>query len=119
MASGSSTTTIQLDTYEHVAGPKDVGGLLEPHGRRLGGEDNVGGGLPSPTTATEVLQRWNHPRSNMFRVFATFWSLLVMGANDAAYGVRPFPSRPKEREIPFTNQRIGFDSFCTDASHNF
>jgi hypothetical protein len=51
------------------------------------GNSRVQSALPSPTTATEALPRWNHPRSNMFRVFATFWSFLVMGANDAAYGV--------------------------------
>ncbi|KNG90674.1 MFS transporter [Aspergillus nomiae NRRL 13137] len=31
-------------------------------------------------------ERWNHPRSNIFKTAATFWSFLVMGANDAAYG---------------------------------
>ncbi|KAF2735457.1 MFS general substrate transporter [Polyplosphaeria fusca] len=42
--------------------------------------------LPSPTTASEKLERWNHPRSNLFRSLAAFWSFVVMGANDAAYG---------------------------------
>lgn len=43
----------------------------------------------SPPDDTEsLLPRWNHPRSNIFRVFATLWVFLVMGANDAAYGVR-------------------------------
>ncbi|KAL2832503.1 major facilitator superfamily domain-containing protein [Aspergillus cavernicola] len=32
------------------------------------------------------LERWNHPRSNIVKTFATFWAFLVMGANDAAYG---------------------------------
>ncbi|KAK7730592.1 hypothetical protein SLS53_008982 [Cytospora paraplurivora] len=31
-------------------------------------------------------ERWNHPRSNISRVLAVFWSLLVMGMNDAVYG---------------------------------
>ncbi|QMW34977.1 hypothetical protein G4B84_010468, partial [Aspergillus flavus NRRL3357] len=31
-------------------------------------------------------ERWNHPRSNILKTLATFWSFLVMGANDAAYG---------------------------------
>ncbi|KAB8260285.1 major facilitator superfamily domain-containing protein [Aspergillus pseudonomiae] len=31
-------------------------------------------------------ERWNHPRSNILKTAATFWSFLVMGANDAAYG---------------------------------
>lgn len=34
-----------------------------------------------------ALEKWNHPRINMYRLFATLWSFLVMGANDAAYGV--------------------------------
>lgn len=43
--------------------------------------------LPSPTTqAAEKLERWNHPRSNFFRTSAAFWSFVVMGSNDAAYG---------------------------------
>ncbi|KAF2804813.1 MFS general substrate transporter [Mytilinidion resinicola] len=43
--------------------------------------------LPSPTTqASEKLQRWNHPRGNLFRTMAAFWGFVVMGMNDAAYG---------------------------------
>lgn len=42
--------------------------------------------LPVPTTASEPLERWNHPPINRPRVFAAFWSLMVMGMNDAAYG---------------------------------
>lgn len=43
--------------------------------------------LPSPTThpATKA-EVWNHPRSNFFRTMAAFWSFVVMGSNDAAYG---------------------------------
>lgn len=47
--------------------------------------------LPSPTTAPEQPQEmWNSPRINVFRVFATFWSFVVMGLNDATYGVCGF-----------------------------
>lgn len=42
--------------------------------------------LPAPTTVSQPLERWNHPRGNPPRVFAAFWSLMVMGMNDAAYG---------------------------------
>lgn len=41
----------------------------------------------SETEGFSALEKWNHPRINMFRLFATLWSFLVMGANDAAYGV--------------------------------
>ncbi|RYP24979.1 hypothetical protein DL765_000207 [Monosporascus sp. GIB2] len=42
--------------------------------------------LPPPNTAVDVMQSWNHPRSNIVRIAACFWSFTVMGANDAAYG---------------------------------
>jgi hypothetical protein len=43
--------------------------------------------LPSPTTHPAVkAEIWNHPRSNLFRTMAAFWSFVVMGSNDAAYG---------------------------------
>lgn len=42
--------------------------------------------LPAPTTVSQPLERWNYPRSNIPRVFAAFWSLMVLGMNDAAYG---------------------------------
>ncbi|KAI1342965.1 MFS general substrate transporter [Xylariaceae sp. FL0016] len=48
-------------------------------------EDNTSP-LPPPTTAVEIKQRWNFPRSNIPRVAACFWSFIVMGSNDAAYG---------------------------------
>lgn len=35
----------------------------------------------------QALEKWNLPRINIYRSFATWWSFLVMGANDAAYGV--------------------------------
>ncbi|KAF2255841.1 MFS general substrate transporter [Trematosphaeria pertusa] len=43
--------------------------------------------LPSPTTQAAVrLERWNTPRLNFWRTLAAFWSFVVMGSNDAAYG---------------------------------
>ena len=42
----------------------------------------------NPTSAVGQLQRWNNPRSNISRVFAAFLSFAIMGATDAAYGVR-------------------------------
>lgn len=32
-------------------------------------------------------EAWNEPRRNAYRLAAAFWCFLVMGANDAAYGV--------------------------------
>jgi len=43
--------------------------------------------LPSPTTAAETpLQRWNSSPIIMYRTFATFWGMFIMGMNDATYG---------------------------------
>ena len=49
-------------------------------------EDTSAGALPPPTTSTPQLQKWNSPSINMWRCFATFWSFIILGANDAAYG---------------------------------
>lgn len=42
--------------------------------------------LPPPNMVTETVQRWNYPRKNIPRIMSCFWSFVVMGANDAAYG---------------------------------
>ncbi|KAJ5501864.1 Major facilitator superfamily domain general substrate transporter [Penicillium fimorum] len=39
-----------------------------------------------PPRGFPLLEKWNQPRINVYRTIATFWSFLVMGANDAAYG---------------------------------
>lgn len=43
---------------------------------------------PSAVVA-HALEKWNEPSANISRLFATFWAFVVMGANDAAYGVSP------------------------------
>lgn len=50
-------------------------------GRTLAVEDDA------PSTAVSALEKWNYPRHNIPRLMATFWSFVVSGANDAAYGV--------------------------------
>lgn len=45
-----------------------------------------------PPSAVNALERWNQPRSNVYRTLATFWAFLVMGANDAVYGVSTDPN---------------------------
>ncbi|PKY00234.1 MFS general substrate transporter [Aspergillus campestris IBT 28561] len=56
-------------------------GHVEPDADAHGSE-----GATPPDDTESLLPRWNHPRSNIFRVFTTLWVFLVMGANDAAYG---------------------------------
>ncbi|KAI1356076.1 major facilitator superfamily domain-containing protein [Xylaria sp. FL0043] len=50
------------------------------------------GSAPStpPSVAAEVKDRWNYPRRNIPRVAACFYSFIVMGANDAAYGLQEY-----------------------------
>ncbi|KAL4924621.1 MFS general substrate transporter [Aspergillus undulatus] len=48
-----------------------------------GQAENVPQELPDQAPTSN---KWNEPRSNIFRVFTTFWVFLIMGANDAAYG---------------------------------
>lgn len=48
--------------------------------------DSAGAGDGSPAGETDK-ERWNFPRTNMRRVGACFYSFIIMGANDAAYGV--------------------------------
>lgn len=72
-------------------------GPTPPPGRTLGKDssprgsssnnshDNISS-LPAPTTVSHTVERWNQSPLNTCRVLAAFWSLLVMGMNDAAYG---------------------------------
>ncbi len=53
--------------------------------RRQSADERVS--LPSSPTGEEELQTWNHPSVNFWRTCAAFWCFVVMGANDAAYGV--------------------------------
>lgn len=41
---------------------------------------------PSGTFAAQPLLRWNESRQTIFRLVASYFTLFVMGANDAAYG---------------------------------
>ncbi|KAM3529905.1 hypothetical protein MY4038_005207 [Beauveria bassiana] len=73
--------TKQVD-YDHKAGrPESFAG----NGQRL--VDECATPDDAPPGAVSALQRWNHPRGNVSRVAACFWCFLVMGANDAAYGL--------------------------------
>jgi hypothetical protein len=54
-----------------------------------------------PLTAVSALQKWNSPLVNMWRVFACFWSFLVLGMNDGSYGV----SSCRYLEVHFAAER--------------
>lgn len=51
-------------------------------------EEKQNAGVDSSSPAGEKdKERWNFPRTNIRRVGACFYSFIIMGANDAAYGV--------------------------------
>jgi hypothetical protein len=76
----SKPQNAQIASSSHTGGLR----LSDTKGAR---ESDPVENLPSPTThAADKLERWNHPRSNLFKTLAAFWSFVVMGSNDAAYG---------------------------------
>jgi hypothetical protein len=91
----SSTSVVELEPIHSTTISFKADGVVHPvksplTGRPLGtanGHPDSVDDLPRPGTATSVVQRWNYPRSNVPKVAACFWSFVVMGANDAAYGV--------------------------------
>jgi hypothetical protein len=80
------------DFSSHPQKPQDAKVATSHTGLRLSDrashdDDDPVENLPSPTThAAEKLERWNSPRTNLYRSGAAFWSFVVMGSNDAAYG---------------------------------
>ncbi|KAJ0422655.1 major facilitator superfamily domain-containing protein [Aspergillus carlsbadensis] len=71
-----------VDAGAHADAEKRNTGLRGDPGHVTdNGTDSQGSDCP----AREV-ERWNYPRSNVYKTFATFWAFLVMGANDSAYG---------------------------------
>jgi hypothetical protein len=89
--SGSSTCVIspavelQPISISHLQDAK-VAGLRLSDTKGIQDDDSPVD-LPSPTTHPAVIpEQWNHPRSNLFKTMAAFWSFVVMGSNDAAYG---------------------------------
>ncbi len=69
---------------------QDPHGLIQDHAQH---DDctSTGGGLEGsavpPEHAVSVLPTWNQNKANVFKTFSTFSAFIIMGANDAAYGV--------------------------------
>lgn len=80
------------DVSSYLSKPQDAKVANSTTGLRLSDtnaiqDDDPVESLPSPTTqAAAKPERWNAPRSNLYRTSAAFWSFIVMGSNDAAYG---------------------------------
>jgi hypothetical protein len=61
-----------------------------------------------PTNEVNKLEKWNHPRINMYRYLTTLFCLILMGMNDAAYGVSLLKAIWKEKLTFY----LGFDPIC-------
>ncbi|KAF6804670.1 major facilitator superfamily transporter [Colletotrichum sojae] len=118
MAPGSSAQTIEL--HQLPALPSDA--RLSPNSvdvdearvesRRSSGDSNQAWQHHnehhvSPDDAVGVLEKWNDPPGNVGRVVAIFWSLMVMGANDASYGAI-IPHLGKYYDLPYSYTSLIF-----------
>lgn len=43
--------------------------------------------VEAPIIENDEREQWNNPRINMYRYLSTIFAFIVMGMNDAAYGV--------------------------------
>ncbi|CZT51660.1 related to tetracycline resistance proteins [Rhynchosporium secalis] len=85
----SSTYTVNQAESPTAAG-KNTPIVLQPYsptGRKLGVSDLEETREASiPHDAVEVKQQWNSPGGTKWRVFSTFWSFFLVGANDGSLG---------------------------------
>ncbi|KAK9780078.1 putative Major facilitator superfamily domain-containing protein [Seiridium cardinale] len=93
MRSSSCTSVIEMEPVRLAPSSKSTKIASSPLPQELLRNDELAAAaaveddeLPPPSTASSIVQRWNYPRSNMPKVAACFWSFIVIGANDAAYG---------------------------------
>jgi hypothetical protein len=103
---GSSTCVVELQPTAAFSTKEDG---QRPPGITLNTErennDNSNDHTPGWDQDTESLgperavaharEKWNEPSVNAPRTFATFWCFVIMGANDAAYGVSCHPDIKK------------------------
>ena len=93
---GTSGTSIEL---------QPIGGTSNSH-TITQAQDNIDPAefLPQPSTTVTVVERWNSPKVNVYRLGATLFAFTIIGANDAAYGalipyVRRLPSLLKNMSL--------------------
>lgn len=120
---GSSTCVVEppvelQDVSSYLQRPQDARTApgLSISDRKSQNDDPVES-LPSPTTqAAEKLERWNQSRTNVYRTFAAFWSFVVMGSNDAAYGALiPYVRIPSSFQTP-NNHHYSCKSTTTSST---
>ncbi|KAI9739949.1 MAG: hypothetical protein M1818_005005 [Claussenomyces sp. TS43310] len=95
--SSSISPAIELGYIQEARNP-------EPASRKnvaIGDSEDVREDVAPPTTAVDALQKWNSPRINMWRVFATFFSFFIVGANDGSYGAL-IPHLEKYYDLSYT-----------------
>ncbi|KAF7857283.1 hypothetical protein EAF04_009524 [Stromatinia cepivora] len=76
----TTTTQIELQSFPNDSSP------WVPSPRDESDPEDIRQDATPPTNAVEVLQRWNYPPKNAFRVGASFWAFFLMGMNDGSYG---------------------------------
>lgn len=64
--------------------------------------------LEGPVTE-KTHEQWNNPKINIYRVLSANFSFIILGMNDAAYGVCTPPLHLTNIELIFF---VGFDSIC-------
>jgi hypothetical protein len=64
-----------------------------------------------PEHAVSALPAWNQNRANVFKTFSTFSAFIIMGANDAAYGVSEWSIASSGRKID-ADKFIGHYTLC-------
>lgn len=84
LAGKSPRRGAELSSSTHALGQSQC--QISPKFPQEDNTQDVISSLPAPNTVSQPLERWNNPRSNIPRVLAAFWSLMVLGMNDAAYG---------------------------------
>ena len=93
IAEGSGTYTASVEEGQKQSGKIGIKDATED--------------LQSPASPAERQERWNYPRINIARMFVAFYGFVIMGLNDAAYGVRMptfsvMPTRPRNILTPQT-----------------
>ena len=59
----------------------------KPRQMMVGAETEAKEQLDSPTPGIEKLEQWNKTKVNICRYLAALYSFVIMGMNDAAFGV--------------------------------
>ncbi|KAM3079672.1 hypothetical protein ACMFMG_006085 [Clarireedia jacksonii] len=73
-------------------------------------------------TESITLEQWNKPRVNLYRYLATLYSFIVMGMNDAAYGLEKYYDQTYTTiSLVFLAPFVGYTlaAFLNNRIHNY